>query len=88
MTAKRRRRRKAGLLGLGLDNKDGHTRITHGENFLLLGGSHETHEEMQETAVKINEKLKDRGKSLEDVSRDELKQIVEEIRPPERGEKS
>ncbi len=86
MTAKRRRR-KAGLLGLGLDNKDGHTRITQGENFLLLGGSHETHAEMQETAIKINEKLKGRGKSLDDVSKDELKDIVAEIRPagPERN---
>ncbi|HAK97688.1 MAG TPA: hypothetical protein DCM87_22545 [Planctomycetes bacterium] len=82
MTAKRRRR-KAGLLGLGLDNKDGHTRVTRGENYVLLGGSHETHEEMQETAVKINEKLKGRGKSLDDVSRDELKEIVAEIKPPE-----
>ena len=32
-------RKKAWLLGLGLDGKDGHTRITTGENFKLVGGS-------------------------------------------------
>src|SRR4051794_35199273 len=41
--------RKAALLGLGLDG-DGQVRITRGENFLLLGGSQTTHEEMQDTA--------------------------------------
>ena len=36
-------KKKAWLLGLGLDGKDGHTRITTGENFKLVGGSEETH---------------------------------------------
>lgn len=27
------------LLGLGLDGKDGHRRITKGDNFCLVGGS-------------------------------------------------
>ena len=37
----RRKRRPAvsGLLGLGLDNEDGHKRITTGEKFVLVGGS-------------------------------------------------
>ena len=69
------------LLGLGLDNDDGHTRITHGENFHLLGGSQNTHEVMQEHAIKINEKLKEREKTLDSVSHDELRDIVEEIAP-------
>ncbi len=27
------------LLGVGLDNRDGHQRITRGDNFCLVGGS-------------------------------------------------
>ena len=67
------------LLGLGLDNSDGHVRITRGENFHLLGGSHETHEMMQEHAMKINEKLKERSKTLDTVSARELSEIASEI---------
>ena len=43
---------KSVLLGMGLDNKDGHVRATKGENFRLYGGSKETHERMQEKAIK------------------------------------
>jgi len=53
--------RKTALLGVGLDGDDGHKRITRGEGFLLLGGSHQTHERMQETAVKFSQRLADRG---------------------------
>ncbi len=73
-------KKKRALLGLGLDAEDGQTRITRGENFLLCGGSAETHEVMQETAVKINEHLERRGQRLEDVSVHELRDICEEIR--------
>ena len=66
------------MLGLGLDSKDGHTRITKGENFCLLGGSEETHERMTETAMKVNEKLQAKGKRLEDVSRVEFTDILME----------
>ena len=70
---------EAGLLGLGLDAEDGHKRITRGPNFLLAGGSQETHGKMQETAIKINEHLDRRGKQLSDVSANELRDIVADI---------
>lgn len=72
------RRRKAILLGLGLDNEDKHIRITRGRNFHLLGGSEETHETMQRTAIRLNERLKKRGKALEDVDRAEFRDLVHE----------
>ena len=75
----RRKSAKAMLLGLGLDNKDGHKRVTRGENFLLLDGSHETHERMTEKAIKFNEKLRHRGKPLEEVTKDEFLDIAHEI---------
>ena len=43
------------MLGLGLDNRDGHKRITRGDNFCLVGGSEETHDRMTATAIQVNE---------------------------------
>jgi hypothetical protein len=56
-----------GFLGVGLDG-DGHRRITEAEHFVLVGGSAETHERMQEAAVKFGEALEKKGKQLTDVS--------------------
>ena len=69
---------KALLLGVGLDS-DGHQRLTTGKNFALVGGSKETHEEMTEKVVKINEKLKAKGKELQEVSREEFDDIAHEV---------
>ena len=66
------------MIGLGLDS-DGHKRITKGDNFALFGGSAETHEQMIETSMKINEKLRRRGKSLHEVSRQEFDDIAHEV---------
>ncbi len=78
-------RKSAALLGVAFDNDDGHTRLTRGKNFVLVGGCQETHAVMQETAVKINEHLDKRGRRLEDVSPSELgnicRDVVESIRP-------
>ena len=67
------------MLGLAFDNDDGHKRLTRGKNFVLLGGSQQTHFVMQETAVKINEHLDRRGKRLEDVSTRELRDICRDV---------
>jgi hypothetical protein len=71
-------KRKAMLLGVGLDS-DGHKRVTKGPNFALVGGSQDTHEQMTEKAIKINEKLKARGKQLEQVTHDEFEDIAHEV---------
>jgi hypothetical protein len=75
---KKRRRSKAWLLGVGLDS-DGHKRLTRGPNFVLAGGSEETHEVMTEKAIKINEKLAAKGKQLEDVSHEEFDDIARSV---------
>lgn len=83
-----RERRKAVLLGLGLDNEDGHVRVTRGKNFHLIGGSQDTHESMQEKCLKFNEKLKGRKKEMEDLGRQEFLDLAGECemnvatRPP------
>lgn len=68
----RSKQQVVGFLGVGLDNKDGHQRLTRTENFLLVGGSEETHESMQETAVKFNEALEKRGKPLQQTTVEEI----------------
>ncbi len=77
-SGQKRGRRKAILVGVGLDS-DGHKRITTGENFALVGGSQETHEVMTEKAIKINEKLAAKGKELEEVSREEFDDIAHSV---------
>ena len=73
-------RNNVGLLGLAFDAKEGdQKRITRGPNFLLAGGSQETHGVLQETAIKLNEHLQRKGKQLADVSITELRDIVSSI---------
>ena len=79
MRAANQARKSAALLGLAFDNDDGHTRLTRGKNFLLLGGSQDSHAVMQETAIKINERLDKEGKRLEDVSAAEIRDICREV---------
>ena len=79
MRASDPRDKSAALLGLAFDNEDGHTRLTRGKNFVLLGGSQDTHAFMQETAIKINERLDEAGRPLADVSIGELREICREV---------
>jgi hypothetical protein len=76
-----RQTKHAALFGVGLDNKDGHKRITTGEKFIIVGGSEETHERMTETLVKTFEELKQRGKPLEAVGTKELSEIINQSTP-------
>ena len=75
---KKKPKAKAVMLGVGLDS-DGHKRITTGTNFALVGGSKETHEEMTEKVIKINEKLTKKGKQLEEVSHEEFEDMANEV---------
>ena len=60
-----------GFLGIALDSTDGHKRVTQSESFLLLGGSEATHEQMQDTAIRLEESLRQRGKRLQEATPDE-----------------
>lgn len=79
MRASNTPKKSVALVGVGLDNDDGHTRLTRGKNFVLCGGSHETHAVMQETVSKINERLDKQSKRLEDVSVSELRDICRDV---------
>jgi hypothetical protein len=70
------KRQVLGFLGVGLDDKDGHQRLTRNENFLLVGGSPETHEAMQDVSIRFNESLQKRGKRLQDASVEEVVELL------------
>jgi hypothetical protein len=72
---------RAALLGVGLDNEDGHKRITTGEQFAIVGGSDETHGRMTETVVKTFEELKSRRKQLHQLEPAELAEILHKSTP-------
>jgi hypothetical protein len=65
-------------LGVGFDGDDDETRLTRGKNFVLYGGTEETHSVMRETVIRVNEHLDRRGRRLEEVSPDELRDIFQE----------
>lgn len=69
------------VLGVGLDAKDGHKRITQAERFSVIGGSEETHDRMSETIIKTFETLSRRGKNIEDVDKSELEEIIRDNTP-------
>jgi hypothetical protein len=65
---------------VGLDNADGDHRITRSEHFFLVGGSQDTHERMQDTAIKFAEGLRRRGKRLYDTPVDEVLDLLRQAR--------
>ncbi len=71
--------RKAGILGIGLDDGDGHTHITRGDDLLLLGGSEDTHQLMRTKVDQFNQQLAIRGKTLYDLTERELAEIAAQL---------
>ena len=66
------------LMGFGLDrDPDGHARITKGDDFLLLGGSGETHEVMQEQVERFNHSLKKLGTNFQHATESEMREAIE-----------
>jgi hypothetical protein len=71
------KREVVGLLGVGLDS-DGHQRLTTTDHFILIGGTADTHERMQDTAAKFNEALEKRGKRLKETKPSEIVDLLRE----------
>ncbi|MCC5789950.1 MAG: hypothetical protein JJT75_09960 [Opitutales bacterium] len=69
------------LMGLGLDNKDGHKRLTQAESFIIAGGSESTHGRLTETAMKTMEDLGSRAKDLRSVEKKELTDLLRKNLP-------
>ena len=78
---KQPKKSSAQLIGVGLDQIDGHKRITQAERFAIVGGSQETHERMTETVIKTFETLDRRGENLDQVDPHQLKDIIQDNTP-------
>jgi hypothetical protein len=74
------KREVIGLIGLGVDNNDGHQRVTRAQDILLLGGSQDTHAAMQRLILKFGESLRRRGKGLRDASVEEVIELLHDAR--------
>jgi hypothetical protein len=66
------------LVGIGLDHSDGHKRLTQAEKFTIVGGSEETHGKMTETLLRTCDSLRQKGKSLEAASPEEVSDLIRE----------
>ena len=69
------------LVGIGLDCDDGHKRITTAENFSVIGGSDETHAKVSETFIKTLECCSSKNKTLDEISREELTDLLKKNTP-------
>lgn len=67
------------IIGICLDNDDGHKRITQAEQFLVMGGSHESHQVLTQACLKVFENLKQTGQRLESLEPDELIDIINKV---------
>jgi len=79
----RPRRLRAALIGFGFDNADDQNRLTRGDQSLIFGGSAETHAEMKETAVRMEQQLDQLGRQLGDLDPAELVELATIINSPE-----
>ena len=77
------RRLRAALIGFGLDNGDDEQRLTRGDQTLIFGGSAETHAELRETALKMEQELNRRGQDLGELDPIELAELAAAIESPE-----
>jgi hypothetical protein len=79
----RPRRLRAALIGFGFDNGDDQQRLTRGDQTLIVGGSAETHAELLETALRMEQELDRRGLGLGDLDPLELAELADVIDSPE-----
>lgn len=63
------------VVGLGLDDAEGHVRYTRGESFELYGGSADAHAEMRRRARIINERIASLGIHLEHMTYEQYEQV-------------
>jgi hypothetical protein len=82
-TSPPRGRLRATLIGLGLDSGDDQNRLSRSDQSLILGGSAETHAELQDTALRMERELDRRGRRLGDLDPVELADLATAIDLPE-----
>jgi len=71
------------LIGFGLDNADDQQRLTRSDQSLIFGGSAETHAELRDTALRMEQELERRGRDLAELDPVELAELATLIDSPE-----
>lgn len=77
------RRRRAAIIGLGLDGPLRPHQLISGEDCLLIGGSEQTHQALLETMLRLDAELERLGVTLAEVEPAELAEIAWRIDSPE-----
>jgi len=77
------RRIRAAFIALGLDGRDDDHHVTRSDQGMIVGGSAETHAEIRETMLRMEEELDRRGQNLGDLDPDELAELAWRIDSPE-----
>ncbi len=78
-----RPRLRAAIIGLGLDGPFHPVRILRSQEFLVVGGSDSTRDDMLETMQRLEGELERIGRDLGDVEPEELAEIAWRIDWPE-----
>ncbi|MDR0361788.1 MAG: hypothetical protein LBJ46_03750 [Planctomycetota bacterium] len=74
-SANRTKSGRALLVGFGLDDSNGHFRVTRADGTRLFGGSEATHEEMRLRADRILNELGRLGYNLSSITREQLAEV-------------
>lgn len=77
------RRLRAAIIGLGLDGPLRPTRIIHGEECMVIGGSEQTRESLLEVMLRMEGELERMGRSLGELDPSELRALALRIDSPE-----
>lgn len=67
------------LLGVGFDAEDGHVRVTKSGNYDVLMGSDASHEYLHDLIKKIEDALKARNMTLDDIPPEKFSEFVAEV---------
>ena len=67
------------IIGFGLDNQDGHQRVTRADAYALFSGSERSHEEMQTLCARLEAALAARGLTLEQANPAQLERMIRDI---------
>lgn len=66
------------IIGVGF-NQDGHVRVTQSDHYTILMGSESEHNRMTASCMLIEERLKEKGLRLKDLTESAFRQLIEEI---------
>ena len=77
--SKEKQERIARMLGIAFDAGDGHIRVSQGDNFSVYLGSEDTHDEIRELCMRVNDALSREGRTLRELTREEFLDLIDRV---------